>query len=263
MHFAINHNVAPKQSLGEFFGMAKALGLSEVEIRNDISGAPIQDGTLPEAVKAAAEKAGVRIITINALYPFNVWSPALERKANDLADYAAACGAQALVMCPLNEGASVEFDDLVAALRAIKPILEARSLTGFVEPLGFSISSLRTKAEAVRAIDAASGGETYKLVHDTFHHRVAGEQQFFPGRTGLVHISGVTDPRLAFEHMLDAHRVLVDAEDRLGNVEQIKRLTAEGYAGPFSFEPFSPKVQGLADPGTALRESMSFIRQRA
>lgn len=74
-----------------------------------------------------------------------------------MADYAAASGAKALVMCPLNEGRQVPFDDLVAALKAMKPILEERGLTGLVEPLGFPVSSLRTKAEAVKAIDAAGG----------------------------------------------------------------------------------------------------------
>lgn len=54
--------------------MAKSLGCTEVEIRNDMKGVAIADGTPPEAVRAAADKAGVKIITINALYPFNVWS---------------------------------------------------------------------------------------------------------------------------------------------------------------------------------------------
>src|SRR3712207_7488353 len=38
--------------------------------------------------------------------------------------------------------------------------------------------------------------------------------------TGLVHISGVTDPSVAVDDMLDAHRVLVDGADRLGNIDR-------------------------------------------
>ncbi|MEH0294173.1 TIM barrel protein [Agrobacterium sp. CCNWLW71] len=257
MRFAINHITAPKLSLEEFFATARELGLTEVEIRNDL---PDIVGTVqPAAVKAAAEKAGVTIISINALYPFNVWSGDLPARAVAMADYAAASGAKALVMCPLNDGTEVSFDDLVAALTAMKPILEERGLTGFVEPLGFPVSSLRTKAEAIKAIDAAGGGDVYRLVHDTFHHHLAGETVFFPERTGLVHISGVTDPAVSVADMLDAHRVLVDGGDRLENIAQIRTLQAAGYNGPYSFEPFASEVHALKNPAAALKDSIDHI----
>lgn len=257
MRFAINHITAPKLSLEEFFATARELGLTEVEIRNDL---PDIVGTVePAAVKAAAEKAGVTIISINALYPFNVWSGDLPARAVTMADYAAASGAKALVMCPLNDGTEVSFDDLVAALTAMKPILEERGLTGFVEPLGFPVSSLRTKAEAIKAIDAAGGGDVYRLVHDTFHHHLAGETVFFPERTGLVHISGVTDPAVSVADMLDAHRVLVDGGDRLENIAQIRTLQAAGYNGPYSFEPFASEVHALKNPAAALKDSIDHI----
>ncbi|PYE93693.1 2-keto-myo-inositol isomerase [Rhizobium sp. PP-F2F-G38] len=257
MRFAINHITAPNLSLEDFFSAARRLGLTEVEIRNDI---PDVVNTMdPADVKAAAEKAGVEIVSINALYPFNVWSGDLPAKALALADYAAASGAKALVMCPLNDGTKVLFDDLVAALSAMKPILQERGLTGLVEPLGFPISSLRTKAEALRAIDAAGGGDVYRLVHDTFHHHLAGETELFPSRTGLVHISGVVDPAVAVDDMLDAHRVLVDGADRLENVAQIKALIAAGFDGVFSFEPFAEEVHALTDPEAAVRESIAYV----
>ena len=257
MRFAINHITAPKLSLEAFFATARELGLTEVEIRNDL---PDVVGTVgPAAVKAAAEKAGVTIISINALYPFNVWSGDLPARAVAMADYAAASGAKALVMCPLNDGTPVSFDDLVTALKAMKPILRERGLTGFAEPLGFPISSLRTKAEAIRAIDAAGGGDVYRLVHDTFHHHLAGETEFFPERTGLVHISGVIDPAVSVADMLDAHRVLVDGGDRLENIAQIRTLEAAGYRGPYSFEPFATEVHELKDPAAAVKGSIDYI----
>ncbi len=257
MRFAINHITAPRLSLDEFFAAARTLGLTEVEIRNDLP--DVVNTTNPAVVKAAAEKAGVTIISINALYPFNVWSGDLPERALALADYAAASGARALVMCPLNDGNKVSFDDLVTALKAMKPILEERGLTGLVEPLGFPISSLRTKAEALKAIEAVDGFGVYKLVHDTFHHHLAGETEFFPEKTGLVHISGVVDPAVAVDHMLDAHRVLVDGGDRLENIGQIKALNAAGYNGPYSFEPFAAEVHDLSDPIAAVRESIDHI----
>lgn len=257
MRFAINHITAPKLSLEQFFATARELGLTEVEIRNDL---PDIVGTVdPAAVKAAAEKAGVTIISINALYPFNVWSGDLPARAVAMADYAAASGAKALVMCPLNDGTAVSFDDLVTALKAMKPILKERGLIGFVEPLGFPISSLRTKAEAIRAIDAAGGGDIYRLVHDTFHHHLAGEMVFFPERTGLVHISGVIDPAVSVADMLDAHRVLVDGGDRLENIAQIRTLEAAGYKGPYSFEPFATEVHELKDPTAVVKDSIDHI----
>lgn len=258
MRFAMNHIAAPKKSLEDFLGMVKTLGVTEVEIRNDL---PDVVGALsPAEVKAAAQKAGVTILTINALYPFNVWSGDMPERAVALADYARDCGAQALVMCPLNDGSEVAFDDLVAALRRMKPILEERGIIGLVEPLGFPVSSLRKKETAIRAIEAVGGEGVYKLMHDTFHHHLAGETEFYPDWTGLVHISGVVDPAVTMDAMLDGHRVLVDETDRLENIPQIKALLAAGYDGPFSFEPFSPEVHDVADSEAAIRRSMDYVR---
>ena len=260
MDFAINHICAPKLSVEDFFAMARRLGSDKVEIRVDVP--DVMNTVAPEAVKAAAEAAGVEILSINALYPFNVWSGDLPERAVRMADYAAACGARALVMCPLNDGTAVSRDDLVAALRNMAPILRERGLTGLVEPLGFPISSMRTKAEAIAAIEAAEGADVYRILHDTFHHHLAGETEVFPDWTSLVHISGVTDPDVAVDDMLDAHRVLVDAEDRLENIPQLHALQEAGYAGPVSFEPFAEEVHVLADPEAALRESMAFAAER-
>ncbi|KAB0675508.1 TIM barrel protein [Aureimonas leprariae] len=261
MDFAVNHISVPKLPFGDFVAMARRLGVSRIEIRNDI---PDVVGTVPAAaVRATASAAGVEILSINALYPFNVWSGDLPKRAEALADYAAECGAKALVMCPLNDGQPIPQEDIVAALKAMAPILQERSLTGLVEPLGFPISSLRTKRAAIEAIEVADGAEVYRLVHDTFHHHLAGETAYFPDWTGLVHISGVTTTDVDVPDMLDAHRVLVDADDRLENLSQIRSLAAAGYRGPFSFEPFATEVHDLADPEGALRDSMSFVRAGA
>ena len=257
MRFAFNHILAPKLSLQAFFAGAKALGATEVEIRNDLP--DVVGTTAPEKVRAAAQAAGVSIITINALYPFNVWSGDLPDRAAALADYAQKCGAKAIVMCPLNNGERVPLEGAIEALKALKPILKQRGLIGLVEPLGFPVSSLRTKREAIAAIDAADGADLYKLVHDTFHHHLAGEKEYFADRTGLVHISGVDDPKVAVAEMQDAHRVLIDEADRLQNIAQIRDLLSLGYQGPFSFEPFAARVHSLSDPLAAAKLSMDFV----
>ena len=89
---------------------------------------------------------------------------------------------------------------------------------------------------------------------------VAGEPEKFPEFTGLVHISGVTDTKVAVRDMRDPHRVLVDPADRLDNIAQIRALARGGYTGPFSFEPFAAEIQALQSPREAIAASMDHIR---
>ena len=262
--FALNHIATPKLRFAAFVELARGLGIDQVEIRNDLPGVEIADGTDPAEVKAAAQAGGVTILTINALYPFDVWNADLAEKARRLAAYAAACGAKALVLCPLNSTEDARSPteraaDLRASLQALLPLLEEHGLMGLVEPLGFEECSLRTKRAAIDAIDAIGGAARFKVLHDTFHHYLASEQEYFPERTGLVHISGVEDTNLAMNAIRDAHRVLVGPKDLMDNPGQIRALRAAGYAGPFSFEPFAESVHQLSDPAGALRDSMSFV----
>jgi 2-keto-myo-inositol isomerase len=265
--FALNHIATPRLPIGAFFELARSLGMSEVEIRNDLPGVAIADGTAPEAVRQEAQAHGVRIVTINALYPFDVWNAERVTQADILAGYASAAGVQALVLCPLNsvEDSRSEEEraaDLRAALAGLKPILERHGIMGLVEPLGFPQSALRTKRKAVDAIEEIGAGDRFQLVHDTFHHYLAGEQEMFAERTGLVHISGVEDRSLPIDAIRDEHRVLVGAADIMDNVGQIKALRAGGYVGPFSLEPFSPTVHALSDPAAALRDSFAIVARQ-
>ena len=264
--FALNHITSPKLRFADFLRLAGEIGVRAVEIRNDLRGVEIEDGTPAAEVRRAAEAAGVEILSINALQRFNEWGPTREREAVELAAYARDCGARALVMCPVNSredtrGAMQRVDDLRRALAALMPILGDHGILGFVEPLGFAESSLRLKRVAVEAIDVVGGGAVFRLVHDTFHHFLAGQTELFPERTGLVHISGVEDRSLPHDAIRDAHRVLVGPGDLTANVGQIEALLAGGYRGPFSFEPFAESVQTLRDQAGALRASMAFVRQ--
>jgi len=263
IQFGLNHMIRPALSLDGLFAMAKALGASGVEIRNDIEGKPVLDGTKPDAVRALAGSHGASIISINALQRFNEWNDARAREAGELIAYAAACGAKALVLVPTNDGSGCADGERQAnlrnALKHLQPMLKQSGIAGLVEPLGFESCSLRFKSEAAAAIKDTPGGEAFKVVHDTFHHHVAGETQFFPEMTGLVHISGVSDQTVSLEDMRDSHRELVDEHDRAGNILQIKALLEGGYRGPFSFEPFASMVHELPDLEGALAASMAFI----
>ena len=261
--FALNHMVAPRLPLPQFIETAKALGIGKIEIRNDLAGNAILDRTTPEEVCQLTHAAGIEIISINALQRFNEWTLERAAEAEELAAYAQACGAKALVLVPVNDGSGkLEGErqgNLRVALKGLMPILERHSLIGLVEPLGFQICSLRSKREAVDAITAVGGEERFNLVHDTFHHVLAGEPELFPDRTGLVHISGVEDQAVSVNDMRDPHRVMVGGKDRLDNVGQIRALQTAGYQGPFSFEPVSAEVHAHPDPVAMVRESIAHI----
>lgn len=263
IRFALNHMAAPSLSIEDFFALAASLGIDAVEIRNDLAGNAILDGTKPDVIKAAAARHGVAIISINALQRFNEWNATREREARELIDYARAVGSQALVLVPKNDGTGRADGERQANLRRsleeLRPMLDAAGIVGLVEPLGFEICSLRSKAEAADVIETLGAQPTFRLVHDTFHHHLAGETPFFPHLTGLVHISGVSDPAVSIADMRDPHRVLVDADDRLGNAGQIRALLQASYKGPFSFEPFASEIHALKDPGAALKASMDYL----
>lgn len=262
--FALNHMSAPQLSLPAFFDMARQLGTRAVEIRNDLAGNAILNGTPAAEIRMLAEDRGLTIISINALQRFNEWTPEREEEAKALAGYARDCGARALVLVPVNDGSGRADGERQAnlrkALQGLQPILADVGIGGLVEPLGFPICSLRSKREAVEAINELGLGASFRLVHDTFHHYLAGEPELYPAQTGLAHISGVTDKVVGIDEMLDAHRVLVDGEDRIGNIGQIRMLREQGYAGFFSFEPFASSVHELSEPAEALARSIDFIK---
>jgi 2-keto-myo-inositol isomerase len=266
LRFALNHMVAPRLGLFEFFGLAASLGIPEIEIRNDLDGRPIRDGTSPEAVRDAAARVGLAIISINALQRFDDWTTARGREARELARYAGACEARGVVLVPTNDGSGGADGErqtrLRSALRVLEPILADQDILGLVEPLGFATCSLRSKREAAEAIEEIGGGRRFGLVHDTFHHALAREPEVYPALTTLIHVSGVTDPTARVADLRDSHRGLVDAGDRLDAAGQIGALVAGGYAGPVSFEPFAAEVHALANPAGAIRASMDYLTTR-
>jgi len=260
--FALNHMLCPKVSAETLIDYAVQLGLDAIELRNDVNENSLVSIKQAKTIGDKAKASGVRILTINAIYPFNVWDTELKEKAETLAELAGACGAEALVLCPLNDGRDRTKEQVKESLTNLKSILDKYDLKGYVEPLGFPISSLRTKAAAIEVIKELGFDDTFALVHDTFHHKGAAETDVFAKNTRLVHISGVEDPVITFDDMLDEHRLMVGPEDRLDNVGQIKKLVDAGYTGYFSFEPFSAPVWDLIDHVAATKESIKFILER-
>lgn len=254
----------------ELIDLAARLGCSGVELRNDLADKGLTtreffDGEKPSVIGDYARSKGVRLLGLSEAYGFNRWSDAMKDKIQLLIAQAKGAGAESISLIPSNDGAvesdEKRFADLRGALAFILPMLQEADLIALVEPLGFTTSSLRRKREAIDAIEAVGGRDRFRLVHDTFHHHIAGEAEFFPEWTGIVHISGIVDPSLSSAEMQDGHRVLVDEADRLKNVEQIKTLNAMGYTGAYSYEPFAASVHTDPNIEESLRESMNLIEK--
>ena len=265
LRFALNRMCAPRMPFPEFVAMARRLGVEAIEIRNDLAGVELEDGRPAAEVGSLAQAHGLVIRSINALQRFDQFDTERAAEARALVDYAAACGAQALVLCPTNSRrdartAVQRHEDLVQALMALAPLLDAHGLTGLVEPLGFEECAVRRKSQAVRALEAVGNPACLALVHDTFHHHLAGEPQLYPERTGLVHVSGVEDAGLQAAAMRDGHRVLVGPADRLGNTAQLAQLLGSGYQGLVSFEPFADEIGQAGDIEHRLQASMTHLR---
>lgn len=262
LSFALNHMATPKLGWRAFLDLAQSLGCVGVEFRNDFN-KPLFDGADPAEVGAAAKAAGLRILALAEVKMFNDWSDTKRAEAEALMKIAKACGAEAISLIPRNDNVATSRADsrkvTETALRELLPILQSYGLKAMVEPLGFAVCALRYKDILAEIITEIGGTGSYFIVHDTFHHALAGGGPIYPELTGIVHVSGVKDS-IYVNDMRDPHRVLVDADDLLGNVAQIRALRKAGYAGPISFEPFAPQVHDLADPKSALTASIEFIR---
>lgn len=262
METALNHMTTPNLGYAEFLDLASKLGCVGVEVRNDLNG-PLFDGVdAVTAGKLAADK-GLRIVGLSQIYPFNSWDSARENEVRALINTAKAAKAETISLIPRNDGTGLgngaRQANLRVALKAILPILQDAGVVALVEPLGFQRSSLRSKSELVSTILSIGGADSFKLVHDTFHHILAEEAALFPEHTGIVHLSAVVDPTKPIDQMEDEDRVLVDGDDRLHNVDQISALLDAGYDGVFSYECFSPLIHAISDPYSEIKRSFEFI----
>jgi len=262
MKFALNHMTTPQLAFADFVALACKLGCVGIEARNDIA-RPLFDGMSAVDAGKLVTQNGLRLVGLSQVYPFNTWDAERKAAVLSLIDTAKQAGAETISLIPRNDGTGLadgeRQQNVRRAMTAILPMLQEANMVALVEPLGFLRSSLRSKAELVEVIEAIDGAAHFKLVHDTFHHTLADGGPIFPEHTGIVHISGVVDPSLAVDQMEDEHRVLVDQDDRLGNIAQIQALIEAGYNGPISYECFSPETHALKDPFGEIKRSFEFI----
>jgi 2-keto-myo-inositol isomerase len=252
----------PSASTRQLIDVAAGLGCVGVELRNDL-GKPLFDGVEAAEIRALTAAQGQRILALAEMKAFNENRDDKRETAQTLIATARDCGAEGVALIPAVAQQSVDRTDQRNALRKaliiLQPILENYGVKGLIEPLGFTNSSLRFKDDVVASLDELSRPDCFAIVHDTFHHHLAGGGHVYADLTAIVHISGVVDPALAVDQMTDAHRVLVDAHDRLDNIGQLRSLRAAGYTGPASFEAFAPEIHDMKDPTAALAGSIAFI----
>ncbi len=272
--FALNRIACPTLGLLDFFKLAREVGVSKVELRNDLPGGRVTDGLEPSEAAALAARHGIEVIAINALQRFNVKALAgrVAAELERLLDIAAALRCRAVVLCPNNDAADgrdaeSRQEETVEALAALGPLFSASGILGYVEPLGFAESSLRSVVAACDAIKR-SGQSCYRVLFDTFHHHLGPDTAAVIGvgydvrNTGLVHASGVESP-VAAECARDEHRVLVSGRDRTASREQIMQHIRLGYAGDISLEPFAPEIQRLGrdELAAAVRKSLRYLQE--
>lgn len=266
--FCVNRKIAPSLSIPQFFKLVSQLGIHNVELRNDMPSGRVTDDLSGDGVKALAHESGIRIVTINALYPFNQLNEEVLQRARQLLSDAQAVGAESLVLCPLNDGTPISAADTVSALKTLAPLFAEAGIQGLVEPLGFPQSSLRSATQAQTLIREAA--VPFRLLIDTFHHHLfeEAEQTFEQGidiqQIGLVHLSGVTDPRPVSE-LTDEERIMLSADDRLRSKQQVERLEKMGYTGLYAFEPFSSAMNSWqeADITREIRNSIQLLNHSA
>jgi len=272
--FALNRIAAPGYGLADFFALAKEIGFSKVELRNDIRDGAIIDGLAPQEAVRLANDNGISIITINALQKFNLASMR-EKDTAELREMLALCVAikcPAIVLCPNNDAKDarspeVRFAETVDSLVAFGPLFRQAGVMGYVEPLGFGISSLASIVVAQKAIEK-SGFGCYKVLIDTFHLFLGPDDTSAFGAgydvamTGLIHVSGVEDDIPASQY-LDCHRLMPGPKDAMHSKAIIEAAQGKGYKGDISFEPFSDRVQNLSrkDLIAAARASLKYLAE--
>jgi len=271
---SLNRILFPALALEEFFKICSNLGLHKVELRNDLPGRGSIDSLLPKQVVALSEKYRIKILTINAQKKFNldaVFHNVL-KEITELIGLASAIACEAIILVPNNDvndkrTADVIFKETVAALKRFSPLFEDSGILGYIEPLGFKECSLRSKVIAMRAIQE-SGGRNYRIVYDTFHHQLGPDtddalfSNYDISYTGLIHVSGV-ESAVPTHSYRDKHRILITANDRIKNREQLNRLIQLGYQGNISIEPFAEGVQTMEIKTltTAIDQSINFMLQ--
>ncbi len=267
----LNQNVAAGRTFEAFLQVAAEVGVGKIELRNDLPGAGSGSADAASA-RAALDRSSLRVVALGVLLRFNLpgrWNE-LKGELAGLLKAAATFRAPAILLCPNSDRSDSRsqqevFADTVKALRQLAPLLGEKGLLGYVEPLGFPESSLRSIYSAQRAI-GESGAGCFRVVYDSFHHFLGPdrgsdlEANCEVALIGLVHVSGLR-AQMPLDRYRDEHRDLPDEQDLMGSRDQVSRLLKLGYKGDVSFEPFVPRLRDLSIPDLieSLRAAVRYL----
>jgi len=270
--FCINRKIAPKLSLESFFRLVQRCGLNKVELRNDMPSGSVTDNLSDAQLNTLAAEYGIEIVTINALGQFNLLEDkaALLTRTEILLAQAKALHCRAVVLCPnCNAGdrrsEAQKREDTLESLQLLAPLFKQYDVAGYVEPLGFGISSLRSSLLTQTLI--RNSAAPYKMVLDTFHHYLSEvsqtdfDTQIQVEQIGLVHLSGVEDP-MNKSALSDEQRIMLSDKDRLKSKTQVQNLERLGYRGLYAFEPFSSQLDKWTeqDIEREIRQSIALLQ---
>lgn len=267
--FCVNRKIAPNLTIEQFFQLVSECGINKVELRNDMNTAGVIDDLSVDQFNQLKQKYNIEVISINALYPFNIIDDSLKNKAKELIKIAQQIDSKSLVLCPFNETLSIspqEKEKLIAdSVNYFNDLFVNAKVQGLIEPLGFNSSSLRSFSFINNLIQQTN--VHFKLVFDTFHAYLsevdeAEMKKINIDNIGLVHISGVTEA-IERDLLADEHRVMLSPEDILKSKQQINQLEVLGYQGIYSFEPFSSQLNtwSYTDIISAIKTSIRYINE--
>ena len=212
-----------------------------------------------------AREQGLRFIGLSQVYPFNDWDDSRRSSVARLIETAYEAGAETISLIPRvdkREGSDAERAmTLRMTLEQILPMLQGTEIVALIEPIGFSTSSVRTQREATEVIQSIEADGRLAIIHDTFQHALAKDEDIMIPQIRLVHISGVKGGEKGLTEAQDGQRGLIDEHDKSNACNEIRALLNLGYGGPFSFECTSPLIQRLQDLPTKITESIAFVRR--
>ena len=84
LHFALNHMTVPSRPVADVVDLAASLGCAGVELRNDL-GRPMFDGMSAAQAGTRVRGAGLRVLGLSQVYPFNRWSDEIELEIDESA----------------------------------------------------------------------------------------------------------------------------------------------------------------------------------
>lgn len=277
--FCLNRKAAPSISLDQTIPSVSSLGINNIELRNDLYGAPdnasILDDIDNSKVKDLLKKNHVSVESINAIGNTDKREMVDEnlQSLTEMLDIAKGLDIKNVIFCPVRStddtrSSSQREDDAVANLQEYSKVLKQYGVNGLLEPLGFTDSTLRTPWGGQKVIEK-TGVENFKIVADTFHYYLANvnEMDFHekvnPDFIGLVHLSSVIAKKNR-DSLDDQDRYMLDNGDVMNSAKWAKIIEESGYRGLYAFEPFSDDLKkwDISKVQSELLKSIEMVQQQ-